>query len=473
MSPAVEPGSSPLTRGKHPHHARNDQRTGLIPAHAGKTSSPGVPCCASWAHPHSRGENIITGIIGVLSEGSSPLTRGKLSCCLPVLPVHGLIPAHAGKTSPTCNATPTTWDHPRSRGENRSCCSRGRAMSGSSPLTRGKRSGLGGGADRAGIIPAHAGKTRLRASWAWRTWAHPRLRGENPIIVACRLPAAGSSPLTQGKPMPFIGNSHPKGIIPAHAGKTRRKPVQHDRHRDHPRSRGENTSVKPKSKIAWGSSPLTRGKHAPVWSAHAGHGLIPARAWKTGPTPTRAKPSKAHPRSRGENFQSWVVSLPAPGSSPLTRGKRGGCNQAAVFVGLIPTHAGKTLRGRSPYQCPAAHPRSRGENDGGFNWQANFPGSSPLTRGKHRVCVHHLIITGLIPAHAGKTRFATRQTGSGRAHPRSRGENFKHGIEAPLDVGSYPLTRGKRARSPWVSTARGIIPAHAGKTQPRRGTGKQ
>ena len=119
VSPAVEPGSSPLTRGKHPHHARNDQRTGLIPAHAGKTSSPGVPCCASWAHPHSRGENIITGIIGVLSEGSSPLTRGKLSCCLPVLPVHGLIPAHAGKTSPTCNATPTTWDHPRSRGENK------------------------------------------------------------------------------------------------------------------------------------------------------------------------------------------------------------------------------------------------------------------------------------------------------------------------------------------------------------------
>ena len=473
VSPAVEPGSSPLTRGKHPHHARNDQRTGLIPAHAGKTSSPGVPCCASWAHPHSRGENIITGIIGVLSEGSSPLTRGKLSCCLPVLPVHGL-------------------------------------------------------------IPAHAGKTRLRASWAWRTWAHPRLRGENPIIVACRLPAAGSSPLTQGKPMPFIGNSHPKGIIPAHAGKTRRKPVQHDRHRDHPRSRGENTSVKPKSKIAWGSSPLTRGKHAPVWSAHAGHGLIPARAWKTGPTPTRAKPSKAHPRSRGENFQSWVVSLPAPGSSPLTRGKRGGCNQAAVFVGLIPTHAGKTLRGRSPYQCPAAHPRSRGENptllittphvqgsspltrgkhrgggldlrdDGlipthagktprsrrygtsrwahphsrGENRKSLLPtasqyGSSPLTRGKHRVCVHHLIITGLIPAHAGKTPYPAMRSLSLRDHPRSRGENRSpSGVRVGLG-GSSPLTRGKPPPKPLISIHSGIIPAHAGKTPHRsRGSAK-
>ena len=337
-------------------------------------------------------------------------------------------------------------------------------MSGSSPLTRGKRSGLGGGADRAGIIPAHAGKTRLRASWAWRTWAHPRLRGENPIIVACRLPAAGSSPLTQGKPMPFIGNSHPKGIIPAHAGKTRRKPVQHDRHRDHPRSRGENTSVKPKSKIAWGSSPLTRGKHAPVWSAHAGHGLIPARAWKTGPTPTRAKPSKAHPRSRGENFQSWVVSLPAPGSSPLTRGKRGGCNQAAVFVGLIPTHAGKTLRGRSPYQCPAAHPRSRGENPTLLITTPHVQGSSPLTRGKHRGGGLDLRDDGLIPTHAGKTPRSRRYGTSRWAHPHSRGENRKSLLPTASQYGSSPLTRGKRAGGVMPAGIGGLIPAHAGKT---------
>ena len=277
-------------------------------------------------------------------------------------------------------------------------------MSGSSPLTRGKRSGLGGGADRAGIIPAHAGKTRLRASWAWRTWAHPRLRGENPIIVACRLPAAGSSPLTQGKPMPFIGNSHPKGIIPAHAGKTRRKPVQHDRHRDHPRSRGENTSVKPKSKIAWGSSPLTRGKHAPVWSAHAGHGLIPARAWKTGPTPTRAKPSKAHPRSRGENFQSWVVSLPAPGSSPLTRGKRRRLQLAGQLPGLIPAHAGKTWRLQPGRRVRWAHPHSRGENTARAIALSVPCGSSPLTRGKPHPAHHDPARSGLIPAHAGKTQ---------------------------------------------------------------------
>ena len=136
----------------------------------------------------------------------------------------------------------------------------------------------------------------------------------------------------------------------------------------------------------------------------------------------------------------------------------------AGIGGLIPAHAGKTQSMRAPSHHHGAHPRSRGENDGGFNWQANFPGSSPLTRGKHRVCVHHLIITRLIPAHAGKTRFATRQTGSGRAHPRSRGENVGDANLILGKQGSSPLTRGKRPKRSKKATTRRIIPAHAGKT---------
>ena len=459
-----ELGSSPLTRGKPPPPASPAAPPGLIPTHAEKTSSLASSASSARAHPRSRGENCLAVCQSFQYTGSSPLTRGKPRPRATLRRQPGIIPAHAGKTNQSGPPLAQHRDHPRSRGENDDSLNEAIQEVGSSPLTRGKRSGQRSqGRDR-GIIPAHAGKTRLRASWAWRTWAHPRLRGENPIIVACRLPAAGSSPLTQGKPMPFIGNSHPKGIIPAHAGKTRRKPVQHDRHRDHPRSRGENTSVKPKSKIAWGSSPLTRGKHAPVWSAHAGHGLIPARAWKTGPTPTRAKPSKAHPRSRGENFQSWVVSLPAPGSSPLTRGKRGGCNQAAVFVGLIPTHAGKTLRGRSPYQCPAAHPRSRGENPTLLITTPHVQGSSPLTRGKHRGGGLDLRDDGLIPTHAGKTPYPAMRSLSLRDHPRSRGENRSpSGVRVGLG-GSSPLTRGKRPAAPIPHANRGIIPAHAGKT---------
>ena len=50
------------------------------------------------------------------------------------------------------------------------------------------------------------------------------------------------------------------------------------------------------------------------------------------------------------------------------------------------------------------------------------------------------------------------------AHPRSRGENLAYTEADDAQVGSSPLTRGKRrARGVWYSLA-GLIPAHAGKT---------
>ena len=50
-------------------------------------------------------------------------------------------------------------------------------------------------------------------------------------------------------------------------------------------------------------------------------------------------------------------------------------------------------------------------------------GSSPLTRGKHFSALSVLLVRGLIPAHAGKTDVPELDYHSGRAHPRSRGEN--------------------------------------------------
>ena len=91
---------------------------GLIPAHAGKTKARAYQARVWWAHPRSRGENPDCGVRVFLSEGSSPLTRGKpLGLGGRVVPP-GLIPAHAGKTPRTRRACSATWAHPRSRGEN-------------------------------------------------------------------------------------------------------------------------------------------------------------------------------------------------------------------------------------------------------------------------------------------------------------------------------------------------------------------
>ena len=93
---------------------------------------------SSQAHPRSRGENgdLFAGAPTV--EGSSPLTRGKLGVRLSAERVVGLIPAHAGKTLQGNTAEELTAAHPRSRGENVAKAYTDAVAAGSSPLTRGK-----------------------------------------------------------------------------------------------------------------------------------------------------------------------------------------------------------------------------------------------------------------------------------------------------------------------------------------------
>ena len=135
---AQSDGSSPLTRGKPTIRALVRRIPGLIPAHAGKTSCGWMRLFAATAHPRSRGENVSVVASCRMFMGSSPLTRGKLAASQVSDCVEGLIPAHAGKT--TTHGTPTSAPtaHPRSRGENPASAVKLAREGGSSPLTRGK-----------------------------------------------------------------------------------------------------------------------------------------------------------------------------------------------------------------------------------------------------------------------------------------------------------------------------------------------
>ena len=112
----------------------------------------------------------------------------------------------------------------------------------------------------------------------------------------------------------------------------------------------------------------------------------------------------------------------------------------------------------------SAHPRSRGENvfDGARN--THPCGSSPLTRGKPRFPWPRATPCGLIPAHAGKTQPRRRRHSARRAHPRSRGENERGDLAALFTGGSSPLTRGKPLPDPDSPLTMRLIPAHVGKT---------
>ena len=174
------------------------------------------------AHPRSRGENPTKRKRENNDSGSSPLTRGKLRSSQSERLSGGLIPAHAGKTAYPARPPARRGAHPRSRGENAAGIASVALTQGSSPLTRGKLCEACGGERRVGLIPAHAGKTRNADDGPAGHGAHPRSRGENAGGVSVTAYDLGSSPLTRGKQHQGRLERPDVGLIPAHAGKTDR-----------------------------------------------------------------------------------------------------------------------------------------------------------------------------------------------------------------------------------------------------------
>ena len=196
-----------------------------------------------------------------------------------------------------------------------------------------------------------------------------------------------------------------------------------------------------------GSSPLTRGKLDPQSDQRNAHGLIPAHAGKTLRALARVKRLRAHPRSHGENVWAPLQGRRGKTSSPLTRGKPWGRVPHHCPRRLIPAHAGKTCSGRRKQPRTRAHPRSRGENHPSHQAAASRMGSSPPTRGKRRRPHPPPLRCRLIPAHAGKTMGSSPTPLPTAAHPRSHGENAIDRKRAIAVRGSSPLTRGKPGES--------------------------
>ncbi len=156
------------------------------------------------------------------------------------LPLCGIPPAYAGKSTQGGFPISMVPDHPRLRGEKGSGVIYTASKPGSPPLTRGKGTPLQTKHIAARITPAYAGKrSGIRANHG-RVRDHPRLRGEKQDR-AREIPAeVGSPPLTRGK------DERPLAVLP---GST-----------DHPRLRGEKRTKDRHSTRRKGSPPLTRGK---------------------------------------------------------------------------------------------------------------------------------------------------------------------------------------------------------------------
>ena len=213
-------GSSPRMRGKLKTLNDAGYKSRLIPAHAGKTRNPAHRPPLNRAHPRACGENGRDVRQERSQAGSSPRMRGKRRKQRDRSQSEGLIPAHAGKTS---SRAPRRWKsraHPRACGENTKRLFFVAMVRGSSPRMRGKRKSVLAEIIQRGLIPAHAGKTPFHGSGRGSVGAHPRACGENNTVRSYLRKKLGSSPRMRGKRRSSRSPYPCRRLIPAHAGKT-------------------------------------------------------------------------------------------------------------------------------------------------------------------------------------------------------------------------------------------------------------
>ena len=248
--------------------------------------------------------------------------RGKLVSCPFLPPKYRITPAYAGKTSDLCVAPQNGQDHPRVCGENASADNRIVLSKGSPPRMRGKLTIGFVFVWWGGITPAYAGKTKTPYRRAGTERDHPRVCGENSVIIRpCRL--------------------FPR-ITPAYAGKTQTRNIITGIDRDHPRVCGENVLVGFSHCDETGSPPRMRGKRQFRLLFDSVQRITPAYAGKTVPPQRQRQHWRDHPRVCGENSISHARSSALPGSPPRMRGKLTDHLEIVIVTRITPAYAGKT-----------------------------------------------------------------------------------------------------------------------------------
>ncbi len=377
-------GSPPQVRGKLCRHGQTRRHDGITPAGAGKTRR----CCAHRPkfqdHPRRCGENGLDRRRDPSGIGSPPQVRGKLLEKIGIEKENGITPAGAGKTARKVHGTSCIKDHPRRCGENARTAQDMRLWTGSPPQVRGKPPRCRRKSPMTRITPAGAGKTVVIRRRFALAWDHPRRCGENEMQVITARVSEGSPPQVRGKRRGYTYSLHQKRITPAGAGKT-----VTDTYHPH---------------IHAGSPPQVRGKQAAESCQAAMLRITPAGAGKTFRIPLAVRPSKDHPRRCGENLSAIFRAAPDLGSPPQVRGKLVLSFSSPPYYRITPAGAGKTGAGLSGQRQPEDHPRRCGENRAVPLLPPLGAGSPPQVRGKLVIHAECVLVQGITPAGAGKTK---------------------------------------------------------------------
>ena len=194
------------------------------------------------------------------------------------------------------------------------------------------------------ITPACAGNSLTSKIWRSTRWDHPRLRGEQRCLGNAVVPQQGSPPLARGTEHSATWRGGLTGITPACAGNRRPSAARAQTAGDHPRLRGEQAILVAVKVYVQGSPPLARGTERGRHGLLARRGITPACAGNSPSSRYSAHKAGDHPRLRGEQNADGTDYWPGGGSPPLARGTAA-LQVAAVFrCGITPACAGNRLR---------------------------------------------------------------------------------------------------------------------------------
>ena len=313
------------------------------------------------------------------------------------------------------------WNHPRSCGAHPPAAINITGNSGSSPRMRGSHPFSPLLEHSIGIIPAHTGLTRENHYVHTGTEDHPRACGAHAFGSSVGSAVGGSSPRMRGSLSSCLIVSYLSGIIPAHAGLTPLPWLSIYGTRDHPRACGAHAQMIIQLTIAEGSSPRMRGSLEHIEYGIPYQGIIPAHAGLTMKSTWSRKKRRDHPRACGAHIRSSCTSVNQTGSSPRMRGSQEGPVRAQQVHGIIPAHAGLTCSVCEIALMPKDHPRACGAHITPLSRSGIATGSSPRMRGSLSSSIFRYPIVGIIPAHAGLTRSYGRILQERWDHPRACG----------------------------------------------------
>ena len=212
------------------------------------------------------------------------------------------------------------------------------------------------------------------------------------------------------------------GITPAHAGKSLDAEIRGVSLEDHPRTCGEKSASRRICAKGLGSPPHMRGKADYFELPAATIGITPAHAGKSRPRSCGSAAGRDHPRTCGEKGGETFNAGAEQGSPPHMRGKAPVRKTKGTLTGITPAHAGKSKHLHPGFHCHGDHPRTCGEKHLVMYSPVLAAGSPPHMRGKGRGAGAGLSREGITPAHAGKRLDGWRYYLYSQDHPRTCGE---------------------------------------------------